>query len=225
MRRQERNAGFRTCSRARRAKLERLREQGIDPFPHALPRRDARRRGAQRLGRARAGGGDRRTLTASRAASPPAAARARWRSWTSSTARGRIQLQARADVLGEEPMAPLLDLDLGDLVGVDGTIFRSRRGELTLRVDDFTMLAKSLRPPPDKHHGLHDVETRYRRRELDLIGQRGDPRELFVTRAKVDLRAAPLPRRRTASSRSRPRPPAALRRRPRAAVRDAPQPA
>ena len=93
-------------------------------------------------------------------------------------------MQPRADVLGEEPMATLLDLDLGDLVGVDGTIFRSRRGELTLRVDAFTVLAKSLRPPPDKHHGLTDVETRLRRRELDLIANE-ETRATFVTRAKV----------------------------------------
>jgi lysyl-tRNA synthetase, class II len=87
-------------------------------------------------------------------------------------------------VLGEEPMERLLELDLGDLIGVDGRAFVSRRGELTLAVNDFTVLAKSLRPPPDKHHGLQDVETRFRRRELDLIANE-DSRELFVTRAKV----------------------------------------
>ena len=97
---------------------------------------------------------------------------------------GRIQLQARIDVLGEAPMEQLLELDLGDLVGIDGTVFSSKRGELTLRVDGFTVLAKSLRPPPDKHHGLTDVETRFRRRELDLIANE-DARATFVTRAKV----------------------------------------
>jgi lysyl-tRNA synthetase class 2 len=97
---------------------------------------------------------------------------------------GRLQLQAKLDVLGPERMARLLDLDLGDLVGIDGTVFMSRRGELSLRVDDFTVLAKSLRPPPEKHHGLQDVEQRFRRRELDLIGNE-DARALFLTRAKV----------------------------------------
>ena len=82
---------------------------------------------------------------------------------------GRIQLMARVDVLGEEAMARLLDLDLGDLIGADGTVFRTRRGELSLKLDDFALLAKSLRPPPDKHHGLADVETRHRHRELDLM--------------------------------------------------------
>ena len=81
-------------------------------------------------------------------------------------------------------MDRLLGLDLGDLIGVDGTAFCSRRGELTLRVLDFTLLAKSLRPPPEKHHGLTDVETRFRRRELDLIANE-EARELFITRARV----------------------------------------
>ena len=67
---------------------------------------------------------------------------------------GKIQLHARLDVLGEEAFARLRLLDLGDLVGVDGAVLRSRHGELTLRVDRFQVLAKALRPPPDKHHGL-----------------------------------------------------------------------
>jgi lysyl-tRNA synthetase class 2 len=97
---------------------------------------------------------------------------------------GRIQLQARVDDLGAEGMERLLDLDLGDLVGIDGIAFSSRRGELTLRVTSFELLAKSLRPPPEKHHGLKDTETRFRRRELDLIAN-DQARELFIVRAKV----------------------------------------
>jgi lysyl-tRNA synthetase class 2 len=97
---------------------------------------------------------------------------------------GRLQLQARRDVLGEEAMDRLLELDLGDLVGIDGVVFCSRRGELSLRVEGVTVLAKSLRPPPDKHHGLADVETRYRRRELDLLGN-PETRELFLARARI----------------------------------------
>ena len=98
---------------------------------------------------------------------------------------GRIQLQARLDVLGEERMSRLLDqLDLGDIIGVDGTAFVTRRGELSLRVDDYTVLAKALRPPPDAHYGLRDVETRFRQRELDLMANE-EARALFVTRAKI----------------------------------------
>jgi lysyl-tRNA synthetase, class II len=97
---------------------------------------------------------------------------------------GKIQLHARLDVLGQEPFERLTTLDLGDLLGVDGAVLRSRRGELSLRVDSFQVLAKALRPPPDKHHGLSDVETRYRRRELDLIASE-DARKLFMDRAKI----------------------------------------
>ncbi len=97
---------------------------------------------------------------------------------------GKIQLHARVDVLGEEAFERLLSLDLGDLVGVDGAVLRSRHGELTLRVDGFRVLAKALRPPPDKHHGLTDVETRHRRRELDLIANE-ETRRLFVDRARI----------------------------------------
>jgi lysyl-tRNA synthetase class 2 len=87
-------------------------------------------------------------------------------------------------VLGDERMAALLGLDLGDLIGADGTVFRTRRGELSLALDDFALLAKSLRPPPDKHHGLHDVEIRHRHREVDLMASE-ESRAVFITRAKV----------------------------------------
>ncbi len=167
----------------RRVKLDRLRADGIDPFPHAfagvVPIADVRaaheglapgeetdvsHRVAGRL-HARRGQGGMAFLDLDDRS-------------------GRIQLQAKVDTLGEQRMGRLLDLDLGDLVGIDGRAFVSRRGELTLEVTDFTVLAKSLRPPPDKHHGLTDVETRFRRRELDLIANE-ESRELFVTRAKT----------------------------------------
>jgi len=97
---------------------------------------------------------------------------------------GRIQLQARVDELGDDGFERLLEFDLGDLIGIDGIAFASRRGELTLRITGYTMLAKSLRPPPEKHHGLKDVETRFRHRELDLISSE-EARELFIERARV----------------------------------------
>jgi len=167
----------------RREKLERLRADGVEPYPHAYPGvvpiavvqtahaglpagedSEDRYRVAGRL-HARRGQGKMAFLDLDDRS-------------------GRIQLQAKADVLGRERMAQLLDLDLGDIIGVDGLAFRSRRGELSLRVEDFEVLAKSLRAPPDKFHGLHDVETRFRHRELDLIAN-AEARELFVTRAKV----------------------------------------
>ena len=97
---------------------------------------------------------------------------------------GKLQLHARRDVLGEERFERLTTLDVGDLLGVDGAALRSKRGEISLRVDDFAVLAKALRPPPDKRGGLSDVETRYRRRELDLIANE-EVRSLFIDRARL----------------------------------------
>ncbi len=97
---------------------------------------------------------------------------------------GKIQLHARVDVLGERALRAAHSLDLGDLIGVDGSAMRSRHGEISLRVESFQILAKALRPPPDKHHGLSDVETRYRHRELDLIASE-DARQLFIDRARI----------------------------------------
>jgi lysyl-tRNA synthetase class 2 len=97
---------------------------------------------------------------------------------------GKLQVHAKRDVLGEAAFDTLTDLDLGDLVGVDGTAFKSRRGELSLRASGWTLLAKSLRAPPDKFHGLEDVETRYRHREVDLLANE-ETRELFILRTKV----------------------------------------
>jgi lysyl-tRNA synthetase class 2 len=97
---------------------------------------------------------------------------------------GKLQVQARVDELGQEEFDSIVSLDLGDILGVEGTIFVSKRGELSVRATSWTLLSKSLRPPPEKHHGLTDTETRYRRRELDLIANE-ESRELFRLRAKT----------------------------------------
>ncbi len=97
---------------------------------------------------------------------------------------GRVQVYAKLDVLGEERFADFSDLDLGDIVGVHGEVFRTRSEELTLRVDEFSLLAKALRPLPEKFHGLHDPEIRYRQRYLDLISE-PQVREVFRARARL----------------------------------------
>jgi lysyl-tRNA synthetase class 2 len=168
---------------ARRRKLERLRADGVEPFPHAFAgvvpiaevraAHDALGPGEESGTRVRVAG----RLVARRGQGKAAFLDLLDRS-------GRIQLLARVDVLGEERFELLTGLDLGDLVGVDGEVIRSRRGELSISVEDVTVLAKSLRPPPEKHHGLQDVETRFRHRELDLIANE-EARELFITRARV----------------------------------------
>jgi lysyl-tRNA synthetase, class II len=167
----------------RRRKLEELRAAGIDPFPHAFP-------GVQPIAEVKAPHEDlpagAETADRARIAGRLAARRGQGKAAFLDVVdrSGRMQLYARADVLGEEALARLLDLDLGDLIGADGTVFRTRRGELSIALDDFTLLAKSLRPPPDKHHGLADVETRHRHREVDLLSSE-ETRAVFMTRAKV----------------------------------------
>ena len=164
----------------RRAKLERLRAQGIDPFPHEFPgvvatssvvddmepgeETDRAYRVAGRMVARRDQGGAAFVDLVDRS--------------------GKIQLHAKKDVLGDESFDRLVALDIGDLIGVDGTAFKTRRGQLSLLVTGWELLAKSLRDIPKEHFGLEDVETRYRQRELDLIANE-DVRELFILRSKV----------------------------------------
>ncbi|MGI9953552.1 lysine--tRNA ligase [Moorellaceae bacterium AZ2] len=98
---------------------------------------------------------------------------------------GRIQLYVRLDRLGETAYRTFTQLlDIGDILGIRGTVFRTRRGEISVEVRDFTLLCKSLRPLPEKWHGLKDVDLRYRQRYLDLIVN-PEVRQVFLTRAKV----------------------------------------
>jgi lysyl-tRNA synthetase class 2 len=98
--------------------------------------------------------------------------------------RGKLQLFVRKDQLPEAARLVLDNLDLGDVVGASGQLMRTRAGELSLRVDDLTLLAKALRPLPEKWHGLADVETRYRQRYLDLATN-PESRRVFEVRAAL----------------------------------------
>jgi lysyl-tRNA synthetase class 2 len=167
----------------RREKLEGLRSAGIDPFPHVFP-------GVVSIGEVKAAHPEledgEETEASYRVAGRIHARRGHGKAAfiDLDDRSGRLQLHARADVIGDESHEQLLHLDLGDLIGVDGTVFKTRRGELSLRVDSWVLLAKSLRAPPEKFHGLEDVETRYRHRELDLIANE-EIRELFIMRSRV----------------------------------------
>jgi lysyl-tRNA synthetase class 2 len=164
----------------RRAKLERLRAQGIDPFPHEFEgvvptssvvddlepgeETDRAYRVAGRMVARRDQGGAAFIDLADR--------------------EGKIQLHAKKDVLGDESFDRLVSLDIGDLIGVDGTAFKTRRGQLSLLVTGWQLLAKSLRDFPKEHFGLEDVETRYRQREMDLAVNQ-EVRDLFILRSRV----------------------------------------
>ncbi len=99
-------------------------------------------------------------------------------------AAGGLQLFANSQELGVEPYQRIKKLDLGDIVGVSGSLFRTRTGELTLRISQLQLLVKALRPLPEKWHGLSDKETRYRRRYVDLIANPA-VREVFRRRAEI----------------------------------------
>ncbi|MEE9584028.1 MAG: amino acid--tRNA ligase-related protein, partial [Candidatus Brocadiales bacterium] len=86
------------------------------------------------------------------------------RDWT-----GKIQLYVKLSNIGESPFETFKLLDLGDIIGVEGKVFKTKTGEITISVEDLTVLSKALLPPPEKWHGLKDVELRYRQRYLDLI--------------------------------------------------------
>jgi len=167
----------------RRAKARALRDAGVDPFPHRFP-------GRSEIATVRAAhealeSGETGTEVV-RIAGRLAARRGQGKvAFLDLDDRsGRIQLWASIDRLGEDAMAALLDLDLGDILGVAGPVTRTRRGELSVAVDEAVLLAKSLRPPPDKHAGLKDPETRFRQRYLELMSD-PDARGAFITRSRA----------------------------------------
>ncbi|MBI1744126.1 lysine--tRNA ligase [Candidatus Acetothermia bacterium] len=97
---------------------------------------------------------------------------------------GRIQLHAASDKLGQEQYDLLTMLDIGDFIGLEGLIFRTRKGELSVRVEKFQLLSKALLPLPEKWHGLQDVEMRYRQRYLDLLANE-ESRRIAILRSKI----------------------------------------
>lgn len=96
----------------------------------------------------------------------------------------QIQLYVRRDDIGEEAYEIYKTVDIGDIVGVTGIVFKTNVGELSIHVQEFTLLTKSLRPLPDKYHGLQDIELRYRKRYLDLITNE-ESRDTFIMRSKI----------------------------------------
>ncbi len=171
----------------RRAKLERLRAAGLDPYPYLktdVPRTwiaeiQAAHDPAQLKPGAHPGHGYRvcGRLIARRGHAKTTFFDVRDQS-------GSMQVVAREEAMGERAYERMLDLDIGDIVGVDGSVYVTQRGQLALGVGECTLLAKALRPPPDRHHGIEDLGTRYRYRELDLLAN-AKTREMFFKRTKT----------------------------------------
>lgn len=165
--------------RQRREKLARLREKGADPY--RLTRYDRTHLSGEIRENLESLEGD-TVRVAGRLISRRRHGKATFADLQDGS--GTIQLLFRVNQLSEERYAELDDLDEGDLLGAQGEVMRTRTGEVTVAVSEFALLAKALRPPPEKWHGLRDVEVRYRRRYLDLISNEG-PRRIFPVRSRV----------------------------------------
>jgi lysyl-tRNA synthetase class 2 len=161
-----------------------LRDAGIDPFPHGFgEREDIAEVRAAHEGLPAGAETESRPRVAGRIVGRRGHGKAAFLDLRDGS--GQIQLPAREDLLGEAAFELLVHLDIGDFVGVEGTALATRRGgELSLAVDHWRLLAKSLRPPPAKFHGLEDVEKRYRQRELDLLSNE-ETRLAFARRART----------------------------------------
>src|SRR5438552_3849701 len=165
--------------RDRLDKVERLRAAGIDPYSRGFQPTDGREAAKALLG------------DAERTPQVAVAGRLMIKRQQGGLVfadlqdgQGRIQLMANRSIVGDEEFARFADLDAGDIIGVNGPIFRTKRGEITLEVHSFQLLTKSLRPLPEKWHGLKDVEIRYRQRYVDLIAN-PQVRAVFLARSKI----------------------------------------
>lgn len=160
--------------------LSRIRARGIDPYPHSYHPSHTVREAITLFEQQGASSQD--ISLAGRIMSKRSIGKMSFLDIRDSS--GKIQLSLRYDLLGRERYEFLQDIDIGDIIGAKGKLFRTKAGELTLGVSDFAMLCKSLRPLPEKWHGLADVEKRYRQRYLDLISNE-ESKNIFILRSKT----------------------------------------
>jgi lysyl-tRNA synthetase class 2 len=169
----------------RREKVARIRARGVDPYPPRVARtNDAASAKASFESWEQGGGqGDAPSVTvAGRITAMRDMGKAAFLDLTDAS--DRIQCYVRRDVIGDDAFAALADLDLGDFLAVTGPLFRTKTKEVTVEARAYEVVAKALRPPPEKWHGLEDVEIRYRQRYLDLMSNT-EVRERFRVRAAV----------------------------------------
>ena len=171
--------------RSRRDKLEHLRQRGIDPFPPRYQRAatavDAVTLFLEEEKRLGSGTRTAPVSVAGRIMSLRVMGKAAFLDLGDGS--GKIQAHLRRDVLGDQ-YELIKELDLGDMLGANGALFRTRTGEITVEAQQLTILAKSLRPLPEKWHGLRDIEQRYRQRYVDLISN-PEVQAVFVLRSKI----------------------------------------
>ncbi|MCU5104018.1 lysine--tRNA ligase [Bacillus cereus] len=169
----------------RREKLHNLREQGIDPFGKRFERTNSTTDLVSLYGEFSKEELEEKEITVS-IAGRIMTKRGKGKAGFAhiQDLHGQVQIYVRKDTVGDEEYELFTTADLGDLVGIEGKVFKTNVGELSVKATGFTLLTKSLRPLPDKYHGLKDVEQRYRQRYLDLITSM-ESRETFVTRSKI----------------------------------------
>ena len=175
----------------RKQKLERLRARGIDPYPHRFEQTQTAQEAIAQL-EARETANQGKTRVFGQEAEPVSIAgrimairrmgKAAFIDIRDSS--GKIQLLFQTANYNEEEQELFKDLDIGDIIGVEGTLLRTRTGEPTISVDKFTLLAKSLQPLPEKWHGLSDTEKRYRQRYIDLIAS-SEVKDIFKVRSRI----------------------------------------
>ncbi len=164
-------------------KLSKVRARGIDPYPARFLCTHSAAQAVQAFAASEEAGPPPVVRTAGRLMSIRVMGKASFAHIQDGT--GRIQIYLRENEVGEDSYGFFLDsFDLGDFIGVEGAMFRTRTGEVTVRVRDFVMLTKALRPLPEKWHGLTDVETRYRQRYLDLLVNES-VRRTFTIRSRI----------------------------------------
>ena len=169
----------------RRAKVERLRAAGVDPYPHSFEGRTHAEEILAAHDPAELGEGEHEQFTyrvMGRVTGKRGHGKVVFLDVRDIT--GTIQAYARRDALGEEAFERIEELDIGDLVGVEGPVYVTKRGELAISVRECTLLAKALLDPPDLFHGISDPELRYRQRELDLMANE-ESREIFKKRSDL----------------------------------------
>ncbi|HZO07692.1 MAG TPA: lysine--tRNA ligase [Solirubrobacterales bacterium] len=171
----------------RRAKVERLREKGINPYPHNFFGRTHVEEIVAAHDPAELGEGEHEEFSyrvMGRVTGKRGHGKVVFLDVRDIT--GSIQAVAKRDKLGEEAFERIEDLDIGDVIGVEGVIYVTKRGQLAIGVGECTLLAKAVLDPPDLFHGISDPELRYRQRELDLMANE-DSREIFKKRSKLTL--------------------------------------
>jgi lysyl-tRNA synthetase class 2 len=170
---------------ARREKLARLRARGIDPYPARAARSHSTaeaRATFERWEAAGSGGDPPAVSVAGRVTAMRDMGKAIFLDVRDGS--GRLQGYLKRDILGGDAFAGLAEIDLGDFLSLTGPLFRTRTGEITVEAHAYQMLCKALRPPPEKWHGVEDIETRYRQRYLDLMTN-DEVREIFRMRARI----------------------------------------